>query len=192
MPSSSLQCSRRSPSSPDASSHHYQAWLISYLRAPWDPSEQKHTGFCVSSQQLKNKIVDNRFSFHFAAPPVHGCISYSECETLFLKLPSVSLCIQCQRVPRKPGNLFTVPVNREEDAELIWLIARILVATATDVIYLLYLDCFTERVEHHRCIVGSMCLCLCFCVFEKEIWRGVGKQRDRENFKFQIQLRSGL
>lgn len=51
-----------------------------------------------------------------------------------------------------------MPVNREEDAELIGLIARILDATATDLIYLLYLDCFTERVEQHRCIVGSMCL----------------------------------
>ncbi len=82
-------------------------------------------------------------------------------------LPSVSLCISCQRVPYKPGNSFTVPVNREEDAEQIWLIARILDATATDLIYLLCLDCFTERVECHRCIVGNMCLC--FCVSEKEI-----------------------
>lgn len=40
--------------------------------------------------------------------------------------------------PDKLGNLFTVPVNREEDAELIWLIARVLDATATDLIYLLH------------------------------------------------------
>lgn len=66
----------------------------------------------------------------------------------------------------KPGNLFTVPVNRE-DTELIWLIARILDAAATDLIYLLYLDCFTEQVEYYRCIVGRMCVY--FYVFEKQI-----------------------
>ena len=40
--------------------------------------------------------------------------------------------------PYKPGNLFTVPVNREEDAELIWLIARVSDAPAADLIYLLH------------------------------------------------------
>lgn len=41
-------------------------------------------------------------------------------------------------VPYKLGDLFTAPITREEDAELIWLIARILDAAATDLIYLLY------------------------------------------------------
>ena len=58
----------------------------------------------------------------------------------------------------KPRDLFRVPVTGEEDAELIWLIARILDAAATDLIYLLYSGCFTEWVECHRCIVGRMCV----------------------------------
>lgn len=79
--------------------------------------------------------------------------------------------------PYKPGNLFTVPVNRE-DAELIWLIARILDATATDLIYLLYLDRFTEWAECHRCIVSNMRV-LYVCVFAKDRQREEGEHRQR-------------
>ncbi|KAG7999999.1 hypothetical protein GBF38_002116, partial [Nibea albiflora] len=57
--------------------------------------------------------------------------------------------------PYKPGDLFTVPVTREEDAELIWLIARILDATATDLIYLLYSDRFTEWAECRGCMPAT-------------------------------------
>lgn len=81
------------------------------------------------------------------------------------------LCVTVHLVsatPYKPRNfLFTVPVNRE-DAELIWLIARILDATATDLIYLLYLDRFTEWVECHGCIVGNMCVCVCLQKRDRE------------------------
>lgn len=49
--------------------------------------------------------------------------------------------------PYKPGDLLAVPVTGEENAELIWLIARMVDATAADLIYLLYSDCFTEWVE---------------------------------------------
>ncbi len=63
--------------------------------------------------------------------------------------------------PYKPGDLLTVPVTGGENAELIWLIARMADATAADLIYLLYSDCFTERVEQRRCIRGTMCVLLC-------------------------------
>lgn len=72
--------------------------------------------------------------------------------------------------PYKPGNLFTVPVNREEDAVLIWLIARILDATSTDLIYLLYSGRFTEWVEYHGCTVCSGCVYV--CVFVREMGGG--------------------
>lgn len=103
--SSSFQSSCRSSSSPDIFSHHYKARLISYLWAPWEPRKQKHK-VCVSSQQLKNEIVDNSFSFHFTAPP--ACWLH--------KLPRVrnSDTTECVTVllapesPYKPGNVFAV------------------------------------------------------------------------------------
>lgn len=60
--------------------------------------------------------------------------------------------------PYKAGDLFAVPVTGEEDAEMMWLIARILDAAATDLIYLLYSGRFTEWAECRRCIVGRMCV----------------------------------
>lgn len=71
--------------------------------------------------------------------------------------------------PYKSGDLFTVPVTREEDAELIWLIASILDATATDLIYLLYSDRFTEWAEYRGCMVGR--ICVDYCVLDKEVYR---------------------
>lgn len=102
--SSSFQSTWRSSSSPDIFSHHYKARMISYLWAPWEPRKQKHK-VCVSSQQLKNEIVDNSFSFHFTAPPacwLHKLLwvrnsDTTECVTVLLAPES----------PYKPGNLFS-------------------------------------------------------------------------------------
>lgn len=103
-----------------------------------------------------------------------------------------ALCVIVHLVsasPYKPGNLFTVPVNREEDAELIWLIARVLdAAAATDLIYLLFLDCFTERVVCDKCIVGSS-VCL------RKRYREGGREAqggEKSTLSFQIQLQSRL
>lgn len=91
--------------------------------------------------------------------------------------------------PYKLGNLFSVPVNREEDAELIWLIARVLDAAATDLIYLLFLDCFTERLVCDKCIVGSG---VYYCLFEKKIEREQGSRETEKNllchFKFDCRV----
>lgn len=45
-----------------------------------------------------------------------------------------------------------MPVNGEEDAELIWLIGRILDAAAADSICEIHTDCFSE----YRCIMAAV------------------------------------
>lgn len=59
---------------------------------------------------------------------------------------------QCVATSYKRGDLFTFPVNGDEDAEPIWAIGRILDATATDSICVIHSECFTE----YRCTTGKM------------------------------------
>lgn len=62
------------------------------------------------------------------------------------------MSVKSAATPYKPGDLFTVPVNGEEDAELIWLIGRILDAAAADSIWEIHTGCLSE----YRCITASM------------------------------------
>lgn len=59
---------------------------------------------------------------------------------------------QSAATPYKIGDLFRVPVNGGEDAELIWLIGRILDAAAADSICEIQPGCSSE----YRCIVAAV------------------------------------
>jgi len=71
--------------------------------------------------------------------------------------------------------MFTVPGNRERDAELIWLLARISDGRATDLIYLLY----RWNLRDALWVIGVFIV----CVSEKDIKRGGRKHGDRDKFQ---------
>lgn len=60
--------------------------------------------------------------------------------------------VSLQAAPYELGDLFTVPINGEEDAELMWLIGRILDAAAADSICEIHTGPFSE----YRCIMAAV------------------------------------